>query len=90
MIVYTFGTIQKIGGREFAVGVTLRQSILVLLQNWNQSPIYSTSKYDYQFVQFLLIEAFGSHNLAKNDLDDTKLEFLKGKIDIDYDDICVL
>lgn len=69
-----------VGGREYSAGVTIRPTVLELLRKWNESDIYSTAKYDYQFVQFLLIEAFGTVDLARRRLDTGKLDFVKGDI----------
>lgn len=60
------------------VDVTIRSSIMDLLRKWNASTIYSTAKFDYQFVQFLLLEAFGSNEMAIGTLSEIKLGFVKG------------
>lgn len=68
-----------VGGRKYSVGVTIRATVLDLLRTWNESPIYSSAKYDYQFLQFLLVEAFGTIELAHRKLDKQKLDFVKGR-----------
>lgn len=78
-LVFLFPIFQTIGGHAFTqVDVTIRPSIMQLLRKWNESAIYSKSNYDYQYLQFLLLEAFGTNEMALKNLSKTKLEFVRG------------
>lgn len=68
---------QAIGGFVFNGDVTIRSSIMDLLRQWNSHSKYSGPTHDYQFLQFLLLEVFGTQAMATNELPRPKMAFVE-------------
>lgn len=60
-----------------SVDVVIRSSIVTLLKKWNADKKFSVQKYDYQYLQFLLVECFGTVAIANGNLIEAKVEFVK-------------
>lgn len=58
--------------------VVLRMGMVRLLAEWTKSDTNSSILYDGKFVQLLVVALFSDEEIAKNNIDKKKMNFIKG------------
>lgn len=78
MSIYVFIFQQEAGARHYpAVNVVIRKRVLDILLKWNKTEAFNVTLFDSLFVNFMLIEIFGTEALKTGSLDEKKLDFME-------------
>lgn len=63
---------------QFALGISLKYSIVKTLIGWNTQPVFNNILYDGKFVALLLTFITGKKNLQNNHLPKEQSRFIRG------------